>query len=192
MAVTAFWKHCKNWHISAIYCKNCCFWRGLICGALWLLRAFGVCEYGRTGERLTRGVFGGFLWCLCACGVRSGCGVGVGLRLWLENSACVGLSGLGAYSRLGLGLSCALRLFLGLGLLVRDALRSDALRGDARTVGAFGITRRMARTVNAWRGARGSETGRGGVPTPIWKGGNFFICYPALPKLKIFLWNTYW
>lgn len=42
--------------------------------------------------------------------------------------------------------------FVALARGVRGALRSDSLRGDARTVGAFGIVRRVARTVNAWRG----------------------------------------
>ena len=53
--------------------------------------------------------------------------------------------------------------FVALAPGVRDALRSDALRGDARTVGAFEIARRMARTVNAWRGRARIGDGRSGA-----------------------------
>ena len=111
-------------------------------------------------------------------------------RVW-RLCAGVGLSGCGVCSCVGGARLCALWAFNWLVALargVRDALRSDALRGDARTVGTFGIARRMARTVNAWRG--GARIGEGrterrreGVPTPIERTRGFWACYPFPPKL---------
>lgn len=77
-------------------------------GRVWRLCAGVGRIWGRTWGKLMQGVFVGFLWSLCACGVRSRCGVGVGLCLWLNISLCVGLSGCGVCSCVGGARLCAL------------------------------------------------------------------------------------
>ena len=107
------------------------------------------------------------------------CAVGVGLCLWLDISACVGLSVCGVCSCVGGARVCALwgvYSALWLWCVVSVMRCADALRGNARTVGAFGIARRMARTVNAWR--RGTRDGRS-------KEGER-VCPPLLGKGAIF------